>query len=111
VYGAFRDIGPASVWTRLKVSVVEDEQPTPLQRLVAIADSGNGMSSMLDLNRFFFIDPELTVHLHREPAGQWIKFEATTSISRGGAGLATSELSDRSGPVGRGAQALYVGPR
>jgi hypothetical protein len=39
------------------------------------------------------------VHIHREPAGEWICLDATTTITPGGAGLATSVLSDRSGPV------------
>lgn len=56
-------------------------------------------------------DPELTVHLHREAAGEWVCLDAQTAISAGGAGLATSVLSDTSGRVGVGAQSLLVSRR
>jgi len=51
------------------------------------------------------------VHLHREPAGEWVCLDAATSVSTGGVGLATSVLSDLSGPIGVGAQALLVAER
>jgi hypothetical protein len=111
VSGGFLEPGPASAWTRLRVPIVPDEEPTGLQRVLAIADSGNGISGTLDMRRWWFINPELTLHLEREPDGEWICLDARTSISPGGAGLATSILSDLRGPVARGAQTLYVGKR
>jgi hypothetical protein len=51
------------------------------------------------------------VHLFREPAGEWICLDAQSNIAAGGAGLATSVLSDTRGPVGTGAQALLIAPR
>lgn len=103
--------GPAAVWAKMRYPLVADEEPTPLERVLAIADSGNGVSWELDLNRWHFINPELTVHLHREAVGEWICLDAQTTISAGGAGLATSVLSDLDGPVGVGAQSLLVAPR
>ena len=103
--------GPAALWARMRYPLVPDEEPTPLERVLAIADSGSGASWELDMNRWLFINPELTVHLHREAAGEWICLDAQTVISTGGAGLATSVLSDLDGPVGVGAQTLLVAPR
>ena len=111
VRGGFLEPGPAAAWTRIRVPVVEGEAPTGLQRVLAVADSGNGISGTLDMTRWWFINPELTVHLEREPRGEWICLDAATSIQPGGAGLATSTLSDLQGPVARGAQTLYVGRR
>lgn len=109
--GGFMEPGPATAWTRLEHPIVADEEPSGLQRVLAVADSGNGLSGELDLARFHFINPELTVHLHREPVGEWICVDAQTAISAGGAGLATTVLSDQDGPVGVGAQSLLVAPR
>ena len=109
--GRFDVPGPATVWTRLRHPLVPDEEPTGLQRALAVADSGNGLSSELDLTRWHFINPELTVHLHRPPRGEWVCVEAQTAISPGGAGLATTALHDLEGPVGVGAQSLLVAPR
>ncbi len=110
VAGRFDEQGPATVWSRLLHPLVPGEQPSPLQRVLAVADSGNGLSSELDLS-WHFINPELTVHLHREAVGEWVCLDAQTAISRGGAGLATTVLSDLDGPVGVGAQSLLVAPR
>jgi hypothetical protein len=109
--GSLRGPGPAAVWARLRHPLVPGEEPGPLERVLATADSGNGVSWELDLGRWHFINPELTVHLHREAAGEWICLDAQTAIGPGGAGLATSVLSDLSGPVGVGAQSLLVSPR
>lgn len=109
--GSLRAPGPAAVWARMRYSLVPGEEPGPLERVLAIADSGNGVSWELDLSRWHFINPELTVHLHREAEGEWICLDAQTTIATGGAGLATSVLSDRSGPVGVGAQSLFIAPR
>jgi hypothetical protein len=111
VEGHFEDPGPAAVWTRLKVALVAGEQPSPTQRLMAIADSGNGLSSLLDPSCWLFINTELTVHLHRIPAGEWIYIVAKSTLDTHGVGLAESELFDATGRVGRGAQALMVGHR
>jgi len=111
VRGGFGEPGPAAAWTRLRYPVVEDEQPSGLERLLAVADSGNGISGVLDMREWWFINPELTVHIEREPRGEWILLDAATSIQPGGAGLATSVMSDLDGTVARGAQTLYVGPR
>lgn len=109
--GSFASPGPAAVWTRMRYPLVPEEEPGPLERVLAIADSGNGVSWELALGRWHFINPELTVHLHREAAGEWICLDAQTAIATGGAGLATSVLSDLDGPVGVGAQSLLVAPR
>jgi hypothetical protein len=103
--------GPAIGWARLREPLVEGEDPSPLTRVLALADSGNGASSELDIRAWQFINPELTVHLHREAVGEWICLDATTTISPGGVGLATSRLSDLSGPIGVGAQSLLISPR
>nr|WP_232794352.1 MULTISPECIES: thioesterase family protein [Pseudofrankia] len=103
--------GPAALWGRLCHPLVAGEETSPLQRVLALADNGNGISSETDFLTTYFINPELTVHLHREPVGEWICVDATTTISPGGAGLATTVLSDLDGPVGVGAQALLVAPR
>jgi Thioesterase-like superfamily len=109
--GGWNQRGPATVWTRLRVPLVADEEPTGLQRVLAVADSGNGVSAVLPLDRWLFINPELTVHVRREPRGEWICLDAETTISEGGAGLARSTLSDDSGVVAVGAQTLLVVPR
>lgn len=111
VEGRFDVPGPATVWSRLRHPLLPEEEPSPLQRVLTVADSGNGLSSELDLTVWHFINPELSVHLHREPVGEWVCVAAQTAISPGGAGLATTVLHDLDGPVGVGAQSLLVAHR
>jgi Acyl-CoA thioesterase C-terminal domain/Acyl-CoA thioesterase N-terminal domain len=111
VRGGFAEPGAATAWARQRVDLVAGEAPSGLQRLMTVADSGNGMSNRLDPRRWWFINTELTVHLHREPTGEWIGIDANTVIGPHGIGTAQSVLHDRSGPVAAGAQALMVRPR
>jgi hypothetical protein len=103
--------GPATVWARQRVDLVSGERPTGLQRLFVVADSGNGVSSRMDPLEWLFINSELTVHLYREPVGEWIALDAATAIGPDGSGAAFSVLHDERGPVGRGAQALLIRPQ
>ena len=109
--GGWDQPGPATAWTRLRVGIVPDEPPTPLQRVLAVADSGNGISAVLEWDEWLFINPELTVHVQRAAEGEWIVLDAATTIAPGGAGVARSVLSDARGPVAYGAQSLLVAPR
>jgi hypothetical protein len=109
--GDWAQRGPATIWGRMRVPLVPDEVPTGLQRLMTIADSGNGVSNVLPLGEWLFINPELTVHLVAEPAGEWICLDARTRLDRRGFGLAASRLFDRDRLVGRGAQTLFVSQR
>lgn len=111
VSGAWREPGPATVWARLRIPLVDGEEPTPLQRLMVLADSGNGISNALPPSRFVFINPELTVHITRQPQGEWMCLDAATVADPNGFGLASSKLYDEQGLVARGAQALFLGPR
>ena len=109
--GIWAEPGAATVWGRMRFPLVDGEQPTGLQRVMTIADSGNGVSFVLPFDRWLFINPDLTVHVAREPAGEWICLDAATTVGGRGSGLAASRLFDRDGLVARGAQALYVAPR
>lgn len=109
--GSFLDPGPATAWMRMRVPLVEGEQPSPLSRVLVAADSGNGVSNVLDFQNYLFINPDLTVHLFRYPTGEWVCLHATTFIYGAGIGLADTGLHDEHGQIGRAAQSLVVGPR
>ena len=103
--------GPSSMWFRLRVPVVAGEEPSPLQRVLVAADFGNGISGVLDYERFVFINPDLTVYVRRPPAGVWVGLDAATWLEGGVGGYAESVLYDERGRIGRAVQALYVAPR
>jgi hypothetical protein len=111
VAGQFGARGPATAWFRMRVPLVLGEEPTPLQRLAAAGDFGNGISSPLSWDEYLFINPDLTLYIERPPRGEWIALDARTSIAEGGIGLSESTLFDSEGRVGRATQALLVAPR
>jgi hypothetical protein len=104
-------LGPALAWFRLQRTLVDDTPASPLARVVAAADFGNGISRIVDFHDYLFVNTDLTVHLHREPAGQWVLLDARTHLAPHGAGLAHSTLSDERGQLGLAAQSLFVAAR
>ena len=109
--GRFLEPGPATVWMRMRAALVAGEQPSPLQRVLTAADSGNGVSAALDWSRFLFINVDLSVHLHRMPATEWVCLDAITVPEPTGIGLADAALHDERGPIGRALQTLVVRAR
>jgi hypothetical protein len=109
--GDFSEAGPALVWMRMRHPLIAGEEPTPLQRVLVAADSGNGVSATLDWTRYLFINVELTVHLHRALAGEWVCMDAITIPEPNGVGLADTALYDERGPIGRAMQALLIDER
>lgn len=105
--GAAEVPGPATAWIRLAVPLVAGEEPSRLQRVIVAADTGNGISAELDFRANVFVNPDLTVYLHRLPVGEWICLDSVTDLGEG-TGLAQSALFDQEGPIGRSLQALYV---
>jgi hypothetical protein len=87
------------------------EEMSPLVRLVATADFGNGISADLPFDRYIFINADLSIHLWRAPLGEWIGLDAKTVLMNGGAGTSESVIHDERGPVGRALQALVVQER
>lgn len=109
VAGSFEHPGPATDWIRLCVPLVDGEETSPLSRVAAAADFGNGVSWVVSRNEgYSFINPDLTVYLHRYPEGEWVCLEAVTYVEPHGVGLAESMLFDEQGPIGRAAQSLLI---
>lgn len=108
VDGNWQEPGPAAVWARPRVPLVEGEEMSGLQRLLCVADSCSGISAALPWAGWLFINTDLSIHVTRPPRGDWILLDAVTRIAKGGAGLASAALGDEHGVFGRSAQTLLV---
>jgi hypothetical protein len=109
VRGAFDQLGPATDWIRLRQPLIAGEETAPLARVAAAADFGNGISAvLLRADGYSFINPDLTLYLHRHPVGEWVCLDATTTTEPHGCGLAESRLYDEGGAIGRSLQSLLV---
>jgi hypothetical protein len=100
-----------AAWFRLQRPLVAGETPSGYQRVAVAADSGNGISAVLDLAQFSFVNSDLSIHLLRQPVGEWICVDARTLLAPNGCGLAESQLFDEVGLIGRAAQSLVVRAR
>lgn len=86
---------------------------TPLARVVAHADwvSGVARPETPESPRVSgFPNTDLTVHMVREPLGEWIGMSGEPIWQNDGIGLTTAELRDTQGPIGRSAQSLILLP-
>ncbi|MCM5571053.1 thioesterase family protein [Burkholderiaceae bacterium FT117] len=100
--------GPCAIWFRLRYPLVQGEAPSPYARVAVAADSGNGVSAVLDIERYLYVNADLTINLLRKPVGEWICLDARTAIGPDGSGLAESALYDVRGFIGRATQSLAV---
>ncbi|MBN4926562.1 thioesterase family protein [Hoyosella rhizosphaerae] len=103
--------GPGQFWGRPKVCLVDDEPLTPLQRLFSVVDSANGLGAKLDIRAWTYLNTDLSVHLYRQPVGDWIGVSAQSSVGPDGIGMCAAVLHDEKGPCGRSAQTLLVRAR
>jgi hypothetical protein len=103
--------GPATVWARPRLPLIEGEDLSGLQRVALIGDSASGVSAELDWAQWSFLNVDLDIHLARPFHGEWVQLDAATQLGDRGVGLARSTVSDVLGPVGCTTQTLIVAPR
>jgi hypothetical protein len=106
--GGFDQAGPGRAWGRPRIPLLPGEELTAMMRTMLLADSGSGVGMALDPRRFQFLNVDLTVILHRDPAGEWLLLDALTTMGGQGTGMAQTQLSDSTGVVGTGLQTLLV---
>jgi len=103
--------GPCAIWFRMRHPLLDNEEPSAYQRVAVAADSGNGISAILDFARYSFLNLDLTINLLRKPVGEWICLDARTCLGPHGCGLAESMLYDIHGLIGRATQSLAIRAR
>ena len=103
--------GPASAWFDLKRPLVAGEANSPFVHAVSAADLASGISAVVDLRTWTFINADLTVVFWRTPDAPWILLEAETFVGDAGTGVAHGRLSDRRGEFGACAQTLLFDRR
>ena len=92
---------PATVWARLLCRVVEGEDPSPTVRLATLVDFASGTGSPLDYTRWSSINPDLSIHVLREPRTEWIAIHGTTNFGDDGTGQSSATIYDEEGLVAR----------
>jgi hypothetical protein len=104
-------LAPNWAWVRLKLPLVPGEEPSGLVRVCAAADFPNGISYVVDPREISYVNPDLTVYMHRLPIGEWVMVDARTWLQPRGTGFAEGALYDEQCRIGRSVQGLLIEPR
>lgn len=105
---SFLQMGRGVSWVRLRYPVVAGTLNTPLVHVAALADLGNGNSMALDAVHYLYVNPDVTLHLHRLPTSEWVGMDSLAHQHATGIGLADTLLFDATGPFGRSTQAQLI---
>jgi len=90
--------------------VVAGEPSSPHASFIALVDTANGIAVRQSPTEWMFPNLDLTVHLFRQPQGEWVGLDTTVTFGRAGHGLTSTVLHDEHGAIGRAEQILTVRP-
>jgi hypothetical protein len=102
---------PSQVWARLRCRFVEGEPTSPIVQLATLVDFTSGTGNILDYTRHTSINPDLSIHVLREPRSDWVGMRGITLRAADGVGLSSAELFDLEGPIGRAQASLLLDRR
>ncbi|WP_212753783.1 thioesterase family protein [Nakamurella aerolata] len=100
--------GRGRAWIRSDHPLIEGVAVSPLANLIRMTDSANGMAVRADPRELLFPNTDLTVHVFREPSGEWLGLDVSVTFGPSGIGLTSSVLHDVDGPFGTAAQSLTL---
>lgn len=105
-----REPGRNRAWQRTEHALVDGEHVAPIARWIGLIDGANGVAVREQPSDWIFPNLDLTIHLHRQPEGEWVGFDTTVTFGPSGQGVTSTELHDERGQVGFAAQTLTVRP-
>ena len=100
VAGEHGDGVPSITWFTLRCQIVAGHPVTPLGRVAAASDFVSGLATFLDFSRQASINPDLSLHLLREPVGEWVAVDAAYQMEHDGIAQARGFLFDEVGHLG-----------
>ena len=99
---------PAGAWLRPRFPLVLGQASLPIERTLLVADAANGIGAALPLDRFTFLNADLTVSIFRPVRGEWVGLLVDTALPHRGIGQTHAQIEDESGPCGYGIQSLVL---
>ena len=100
--------GRTTAWLRTRTALVAGEQASPLARFIGLVDTANGIAVRVPTATWFYPNVDLSIHLHRQPSGEWVGLDTTVVFGPEGHGVTSTVLHDVDGPVGRAEQMLTI---
>lgn len=104
--------GHGRVWLHSPIDMLDGVPSSPLVRLLGLVDSANGVAARVKPGPggYMFPNVDLSMHIYREPTGEWLGLETSVTFAGDGIGLTSSVLHDEQGSFGRAEQILTVRP-
>ncbi|MEU6002596.1 thioesterase family protein [Streptomyces sp. NPDC047197] len=102
--------GRTTAWISTGLDLVAGQSASPLASYIALVDTANGIAVRQSPTAWMFPNVDLTVHLHRQPEGNWTGLDTTVTFGPTGQGITSTVLHDVTGPVGHAQQILTVRP-
>lgn len=99
IQGGFGTVGQKRTWMREVRALVDDEPMTPFTRAALAADFASPLANSGD-SGLGYINSDVTLYLHRMPAGEWIGFESMNQQASDGVSIVDCFLYDVEGPIG-----------
>jgi acyl-Coa thioesterase superfamily protein/acyl-CoA thioesterase superfamily protein len=102
--------GDRQVWLRDRRPLVPGVELTPFVRAALAADFASPLANMAS-EGLAYINADLTLHLARLPAGEWLGLRTGDRVAAGGISVAECTIHDLSGPVGWSSVCAVANPR
>ncbi|GAA2077740.1 thioesterase family protein [Streptomyces albiaxialis] len=102
--------GRTAAWVSTPLDLVAGEPAGALTSFLTLVDTANGIAVRQSPQEWMFPNVDLTIHLHRQPSGDWTGLDTSVVFGPTGQGLTSTVLHDVHGPVGRAEQLLTVRP-
>jgi hypothetical protein len=99
IAGDFGTVGQKRTWMSEVRELVGGRPLTPFVRVAVSADFASPFANAGD-NGLEFINSDVTVYLHREPATEWIGYEVINHGASDGVAVGECFLYDELGPIG-----------
>ncbi len=99
--------GPNTIWMRAP-RLLAHEELSGFQTICPLSDCCNGFSRNEEVQSVSFINPDLSIQLHRLPTSDWIGAKFSSQWESNGIGLASALLFDDVGPIGAAQQIVFL---
>ena len=106
----FLATGRSQCWIRPRASLLEDEEVSPMARMLGIIDIANGLSPRALPGEVAFPNVDFTASFFRDAGDGWVGLDIRASFGPDGTGLTDSVVHDERGPIGTLTQTLTLRP-
>jgi Thioesterase-like superfamily len=100
VVGTPGEGAPAVLWVKMRQALVAGHETPPSARAAFASDFASALASFLDIRHWSYINPDVNLHLLRDPVDEWIAVDGTTWVGTRGIGHGRAALFDLGGFVG-----------